>query len=220
MNKHLKLIQRNYVGYTGQIGRWGFVDGISVEAIPAIERIRIAANFNVVELDADGNEDGNPSPSHIVVENHRTRLTLRDPLPRQTEEDKKDENVRAVMGAEKPKPLLSQEALDLVASESGIAGLREVAKIWDVRSKSIPVLIQMILDAQKAYADATRETLVKKGAPAEEIDRLLSYSNEPLKQKVNFTAEKTTSTPSEVLNAARDGDLSAAINLTEMPVSE
>lgn len=212
MNRHLKLIQRNYVGYTGQVGRWSFVDGVSVEPIPPVERIRIAANFQVVELDEDGNVIGSPSPAHTVVANHRTRLQLREPLARQTEDEKKDENVRVVMGSEERRVVLSREALENVASESGIAGLREIAAPWNVRSKSIPVLMQMIIDAQDAYVAAKRESLIKKGVPVEEIERLLAPVAEVPKLKSRTYVDPKVA---EALTAAKTGDLAAAISVVE-----
>lgn len=209
MNRHLKLIQRNYVGYTGQIGRWDFVDGVSVERIPPVERVRIAANFHVIEIDDEGNDLGSPSPSQAVVANHRTRLELRQPLPRQTEEEKQDENVRAVMGAEDRRVLLTREALEKVVEESGIAGLREVAALWNVKSKSIPVLLQMVLDAQDAYAEATRQTLIKKGVPADEIERLLTPLSEQPKPEQRSIVEQ------KLVEAAKTGDMAAAISVVE-----
>jgi hypothetical protein len=220
MNKHLKLTQRNYVGYTGQIGRWAFVGGVSVEPIPPIERIRISANFGVVELDASGAEQGSPSPSHSVVANHRTRAELRAPMVRQTVEEKVEETVRVVMGAEETKTLIARETLEEIASAAGIAGLREIAATWNVRSKSIPVLLQMILDAQDAYAAAKRATLMGRGIPVEEIERILTPAAQAPKIESRLSRNAPRKAPvrqgaDPIAQAAATGDLAAAISAAD-----
>lgn len=208
--KRLKLTGRLHQGYSGLIGRYPFVDGISVELIPENERIRIAANFSVVEIDEEGSEGKNPSPSHAVVSNHRTRIAL-TALPRQTEEEKNEENVRAVMGSEKIKPLISAEKIEEIASEKGIAGLREIAVVWGVKSKSIPVLMQMIIDAQKDYVAGQREKLKSRGVPDEEIEKLLT-----LGQEIKLPEAKVVEAPAvSVADAAATGDLAAAISAAE-----
>jgi hypothetical protein len=225
MNKHLKLTQRNYVGYTGQIGRWNFVDGVSVEPIPPIERIRISANFGVVELGEDGEDQGSPSPSHSVVANHRVRAELRAPLSRQSDEDKAAESIQIVMGSEEKKTLLSREALEEVASDSGIAGLREIAANWNVRSKSIPVLMQMILDAQAAYAAAKRATLLERGIPVEEIERILTPISQAPKLESRLARAVVKKVQPEVpdadlAQAAATGDMAAALNVSTVASPE
>lgn len=226
MNLRLKLTQRNYIGYTGVIGRYSFVDGISVEEIPLNERLRIAASFSVVEIDADGNELGNPSPAHLVVNNTRTPAVITS-LDRQSVEEKNSENATIVLGSNEKRDLFSHEALEAVVEQSGIAGLRKIAAMWDVRSKSIPVLMQMILDAQKEYIEKQREALTDRGVPAEDIDALLAVSDKPPVKEDEFakivtTAPKKVETPAEdvIAKAASVGDLAAAISNLEIDKPE
>lgn len=219
---YLKLTQRIYVGYTGVIAGYNFVNGISTEPIPEVERIRIAGNINAIEVDADGNEGVNPSPSASVVANQNTRAELRS-LPRQSDIEKLDENVQAVMGNEKLKPLYSAIALDKIATLSGIAGLRDVAADWKVKSKSIPVLMQMILDAQEDYVVRQREVLKGKGVPVDEINALLALVDDFVPAKIEPKQTKIVQavvTPKEVAEmvaidavatAAATGDLAAAL---------
>lgn len=223
MNKHLKLTQRNYVGYTGQIGRWSFVEGVSVEPIPLNERIRIAANIKCIEIESDGAEGVDPSPAVSIVLNYNARLSLKA-LPRQSEAEKAEENVRAVMSFEKPKQILSREAIEGIASESGIAGLREIAGAWGVKSKSIPVLMQMILDEQKSYIERQTHVLTEKGVPADEIAKLLApvgelaqeqkiFTKKPKIAQAVVTAEQVEEIKKiDIAAAAASGDLAAGLN--------
>lgn len=219
----LKLTQRLYEGYTGQIGRYHFENGISVEDIPYAERARIGASIKCVEINDDGSTGEDPSPSSKSVMNRHMRIGLAS-LPRQTEAEKSEENVQAVMGSEKPKQLLTHEALEQIATESGIAGLREVANAWGVKSKSIPVLMQMILDEQKSYVERQTRILTEKGVPSEEIAKLLSPVSELVQVKETFT-KKAKSAPAvvtteqveetkqiDIAAAAASGDLAAGLN--------
>lgn len=228
MNLRLKLTQRNYVGYTGVIGRYRFVDGISVEEIPFNERVRIGANFSVVEIDADGNELGNPSPAHSVMLNHRTPA-IPAALERQSEEEKARENASAVLGSHDRKIIYSQKCLEAVVEDAGIAGLRKIASVWGVRSKSIPVLMQMIMDAQNSYAVDLTASMKKRGISDEEIALLLAPVDELVSEETVVASagpvveEKTVEEPvadEAVTNAAVTGDLAAAISAVETWRSE
>ena len=213
--KYLKLTGRLHVGYTGLIGRYKFVDGVSVELIPENERIRIGGNIHCVEVNEDGTEGGNPSPAAHVVMNQNTRATLRD-LKRQTETEKAEENVTIVMGSAERKTLLSREYLDAVASRSGIAGLREIASGWGLKSKSIPVIMQMIVDAQNDYVTDQTAELSAKGVSAEEIATLLTFKDaadmvvEPKMTKTAVVIEKVQAVVEPVVDAeAVAADLAA-----------
>lgn len=215
--KKLKLTGRIYVGYTGQIGRYDFVDGVSVEEIPLNERLRISANFDVVEVEEDGADGENPSPALLVINNKTTPAEIVS-LERQTDAEKTDENVQAVMGSEKPRTLLSKEALEAVIASSGIAGLREIANEWGVKHKSIPVLLQMVIDAQDHYIVQQGRVLAEKGIPVEEIANLLKLVTPVVEAPApKMVKAKVAEAPAPVAEkavntAAATGDLAAALN--------
>ncbi len=151
--KKLKIIQPGYHGYTGPIGRYEFVDGISVDAISRPDRDQLATAFQFMEVDEHGKEEF-AGITHRMVAEAAARAPILEPLKRDTEEDKAIEQKRlasnkiAITGNMK---LHSREDLEAVASKSGIAGLRKIAELWHVKHRSIPSLIEMILDAQALY---------------------------------------------------------------------
>jgi hypothetical protein len=177
VSKRLRLVQKGYENYSGPIGAYEFVEGVSVELIPLNARDRLSAAFQMAEIDEDGAE----MPSGVaerLVRDRANRVEPTAPLVRMNEEDKRVENIRVVLGAEALRPLYTEAVLEKVAKDKGIAGVRVLAETWDVRSKSIPDLIGMILNAQSVYVNERVESLVGKGADRAEVEAMFALSDE------------------------------------------
>lgn len=239
-SKHLKVVQKGYEGFTGPIGAYDFVDGVSVEKIPLHVRDRLSAAFQMIEVEDDGSDsEALAGVASRLVLDRKLRLERTDPLPRQSAAEKAAENVRAVVGNEKIKPLYTQAVLEAVASDKGIAGVRELAAVWGVRSKSIPDLIGQIINAQSVYVNERVALLVEKGAKKDDVEKLFVLSDEapadaapaPVANEPGrlvkepavepeapvidgpIVADKIVVNP--VLEAAATGDLAAALNATD-----
>lgn len=230
--KKLKLLGAVYEGHTGLIGRYQFVDGVSIEPIPQNERVRIGANFSVIEIEEDGSDGVDPSPAVTVIST-RHRVLPVETLARQTEDEKNAENATIVLGSAEHRLLLTQEALEDVASKSGIAGLRAIAEKWNVRSKAIPSLIQLILAAQQEFIKDRRVYLQERGIPEDEIEALLALQDTAPEARVvkiapapepaavliadpvvddGDVAEDGDEFETALQEAAASGDLAAALN--------
>lgn len=226
-SKRLRLVQKGYENYSGPIGQYEFVEGLSVELIPFSARERLAAAFQMVEI----NEDGVEIDASVADRLLREKLIFADkiePLVRQTEEEKTLENIGAIVGNEVIKALYSVKALEKVATEKGIAGVRVVAEPWSVRSKSIPDLIRLIAKAQSDYALDRVASLAGKGVPEVEARALFVFVDEvpaavfeadasavpraPKPETVTEPVAKPVTEP-ELNIAAASGDFAAAISI-------
>lgn len=243
--KKLKLVQAGYESYTGPIGPYEFVDGVTVDAVPLVDRDRLAAAFQLHEIDDDGAEQPAGVAHRLLAERAEiaaAELAAASTLRRMTEEEKFVEDITQTVGGTKIRHMHSREALEKIADDGGIQNLRLVAGSWKVRSKSIPALIELILKAQESYSTVIIDELVKKGADPEALKPMFALKDEivipePEKPKVDAEAdtetvdadlrdpEKVTTReattpesevkPDALADAAASGDLSAALNTGE-----
>ena len=137
------LKEPGFEGFTGLFGTVEFENGRSVESISNHEAKRFGA------ITRCETEDGiNPSPSQDDIDRREQaaseeRATV-DPT---TEELKAQEQAQS-------KPALSdlvqgeitRERLEQIADKSGIAGLRKIAEPLGIKDKSVPGLINKILE--------------------------------------------------------------------------
>lgn len=205
--KRLKIVQKGYEGYSGPIGPYEFKDGVSVEYIPLNQRDRLAAAFQMVEIEDDGTEVPAGAPARLLRERAREAEAAK-PMPRMTEAEKRADDIRVLLGGVKPRPTYTRAALEEVAEKDGIAGLRAVAEPWGVRSKSIPGLIDLILKAQDEYVEATVADLIAKGVPEQEARELFV----PSMAANEKPAEPAGPDAGDKRAAAASGDMAAAIN--------
>lgn len=212
--KRLKIVQKGYEGYNGPIGEYEFVDGISTETIPLNVRDRLAAAFQMVEIDEDGTELA-ASVADRLVRDRANVIERTAPLKRMSDEDKAEENIAVLLGKEKLKPLLNREALEAAAADGGIAAVRKLAEPWNVKSKSIPELIAMIEKAQADYRADRMEVLTRKGANKADLEKLFELKGVevPVKAAPKKTEPTEPAPATPALNeAAATGDLAAALN--------
>lgn len=211
VSKRLKLVQKGYEQYSGPIGEYEFVDGVSVELIPLNARDRLSAAFQMSEINEDDTEVAAGVANRLVLDRANV-IESTEPLARMTEEEKVEENIRALIGGEIVKPIYSKEALEAVAAESGIAGVRALASIWDVRSKSIPDLISLIAKAQDSYAAERTDELVKNGASREEALLLFTPKETVPAEALVEDVKSVVAAETAIQIAAAAGDLAEAIN--------
>lgn len=160
--KKLKVATSRMAGYTGVLGPVRFKDGVSEEYLPRHIRDRMAASMEFLELDADGNETPAGAQYRLLTDTQE-RAPKVEELTRQTEEEKAAElAASAIQNATTLPELETRASLEATAEKGGIKGLREIGKKWGVKHRSIPTLIEMILDAQEKSVAAREKRLAEK----------------------------------------------------------
>jgi len=139
--RRLRIEQAGWAGYTGHFGTVLFQDGVSVDAVTWQEQQRLGGLIMVVS--AEENEiDHQVGPSAELVRG-------RDLVHSEAMVAGTDTAVTTPDGSTKLSgELLSREELEDIADRKGIAGLRDVAKAWNVKGRSVSELIGDIVEAQ------------------------------------------------------------------------
>lgn len=223
----LKVATKRMAGYTGVLGLCRFTDGVSDDYLPRHIRDRMAASMEFLEVDADGNEQP-AGAQHRVIREYKERAPKVVNLTRQTEAEKSAEIAAAVVATAKVLTLETRETLEKIAESKGIKGLREIGNKWGVKHRSIPTLIEMILDAQEKSVAARDKKLAAKAEAERANDPVPTAVVEPKAEKeepVHAPAEAEDAAKAEVAEflaeqerikaAAASGDLSAAISGTQ-----
>jgi hypothetical protein len=141
--RRIRIIESGWEGFTGDFGVTAFVAGVSVDLVPWIEQQRLGGLLRIESAESDEIE-AQLGPSAELV---RGRALAAD-----------DERVAAVntgvAGVNGEMRLaierFTREDLEDIADRKGINGLRDVAKAWGVKGRSIAELIHEILEAQEA----------------------------------------------------------------------
>jgi hypothetical protein len=218
-SKKLKFTQHGFLSYTGPIGMYQFVDGVSTEAITRADRDRLSTAFQFAEVDDEGNEQEAGVAARLVSDSAIRMPTTN--LERQTDEDKEAEGRRAQLMAAKPEvELMTRAQLEQLARKHGIKGLRsEVADKWGVKNRSIPLLIDEILVAQNNWISTRNEQAnlaTKVEAPVEPVEPVAA--DEGLTdEQLAAEAESTVLTEDDAELAAATGDMGAALNEVQNP---
>ena len=174
-----------WMNYTGSIGIVHFTNGVSDGLVPEHVRRRLSIGMQMVEIDADGNEEDNSATSRLL-DAIPIRASVDKPSARQTPAEKSQELLAGALAAGKQPAIYTKEELEKTADKQGIKGVREIAEIWDVRHRSIPTLINMILDAQERFLAQRKNSIAAR-------------------------VEQEVAANDELRQAALSGDLSAAI---------
>lgn len=159
----LKVATKRMAGYTGALGLVRFTDGISDEFLPRHIRDRMAASMEFLEVDADGNEQP-AGAQHRVIREYKERAPKMEALTRQSVSEKAAEIAKNSVIVAKVPALETRGSLEKIAETKGIKGLREIGVKWGVKHRSIPTLIEMILDAQEKSVAARNKKLEEKSA--------------------------------------------------------
>lgn len=211
--KRLRLTHPGYEDYTGQVGKYAFVDGLSDELMSMAERDRIAAAMACDEIDEDGHRQPAGYAARVLRE-YETRSEVVVSV-RQNAAEKRVEDIAALLNGLTIPVIRTRGELEEIASEGGIEKLREVAEPWDVRSRAILELIAKIEDAQDNYIADTVADLVAKGVPDAEARAL--FRPKPVETEAPSAEPVDPATPAHtafgvLVDAAISGDLSAALN--------
>lgn len=158
MNR-LKITSKGWETYTGYLGMVEFQDGVSVRPVDRVLSDRIASAVSMVFVDESGVELDPAGPAHRIVGGATVSV---DPSQMDLASDEELAEEAARIAAELPPPppdvkIHSLEELEEIAGKKGINALREVAKPWGVRDRSIPGLIAEILKAQADYVAKGRD---------------------------------------------------------------
>lgn len=191
--KKLKITAPQWANYTGSLGVVHFTNGVSDEFVPDHIRRRLSIGMEMIEIDVDGNESRN-SAAYKLLSTNTIHAPVNAPLSRQTETEKAREDLSIAMESGKQPTFYTRENLEAIADKEGIKGLREAAEIWDVKHRSIPALIDMILAAQEKFL-------------------------EKRKKRIDSAIEKEVAENNALKQAAISGDLSKAINVVNNGVS-
>lgn len=212
--KRLKLSGSQWAGYTGTIGTVDFKDGVSAYPVPRNIADRLSAAIRMVEIDDEGNEIGPAGIANRLIRDSAMRAPVTSALARQTESERKSEDLRETLKAQRSpaETFYTIEELQAIADKDGIKGLRKVAEPWGVKGKAIPAIIKMILDAQSSFV-ASRDGIIHAFAgneepPAEKAD--VDNTTSDVIVEGDSNVEKPVG--DDILAAAMTGDLGAAIN--------
>ena len=159
----LKITQPGWDNYNGMLGGTEFVNSVSAEPVTQIIANRLSAVVQMVQLDANGDEQG-VGITFGMVAGKGIALVEPEPLKVASQEDIDDELRLSRMAKGKPPvdDFHTIDSLNKIADDLGIGGIREAAKPWGVKERSIPKLITMILEAQEEFRRfQTGEALVK-----------------------------------------------------------
>lgn len=162
--KHLKIVAKGFEGYNGLLGQDRFVDGVSVEPLPRNVRDRLSATMQMIEIDAEGEEQA-AGVAHRLVSDSEMRAPVLEESPRMTESEKIEEMRQRILRGEKipVSRFYTLGELEAVADKSGIKGLRVIADPWGLKSKRIVDLIRAILTAQDNYNEQRKIALAQVG---------------------------------------------------------
>lgn len=152
--KILKIVEPGWENYTGYLGMVEFKEAVSVAPVPQIMADRITSLVRVVEVDESGVEIQAGAAARIVG-GAAIAAEVVPALEKLTEEELAAEREAAAKREVDPDSVVykTQEDLEAIAGKEGINGLREVAKPWGVRERSIPNLIGAILKAQAEFRE-------------------------------------------------------------------
>jgi hypothetical protein len=212
--KFLKLTQKGFQNYSGPISVYEFKDGVSVEPIPQHERDRLAAIMEFDEIAENGKENPAGIAQRLVVESEQ-RAPKKEVFAVQTAEEKiAEEKAAAEKAAGDLKKIYTEDELDQIIDDGGIAALRRVAKIWNVKNRSIPTLRQMVLDEQEKYLAEEGSRVERHKKAVEEVVRQTEAANAPAQteDQVEDVTEDDDDADDDIIDAAVTGDLSAALS--------
>jgi len=152
----IRIVEKGWAGFTGELGRSVFVDGISVDHVAPADIERIGSSVRIEEVQeniavGEGTQLG-PANQDLQAQNLRAEVAkTRAPRTPQI----KDGNEP---GAEPEKPFVqvpvdsakiwSFEELEQLADARGIAGIREIATTLNLKGNSISKLIGAVMKAQ------------------------------------------------------------------------
>lgn len=149
----IRLTSTGWAGYTGYLGSVQFIDGVSVAPVSPLLVARIGGAINSVKIDDETGVETAAGLASLRIEVSSIPIPVANISRRATEAEVLAEQLRIQADAKNGRAARTYSHADLetIASDEGIAGLREIAKAWGVKERSIPKLIAAIEKAQNAY---------------------------------------------------------------------
>ncbi|EBL8960136.1 hypothetical protein JKH05_004225 [Salmonella enterica] len=136
----IRLLEPQFVGYTGILCGVKFKNGISVGKLPFVDQQRICASMRASTVDGI-----NVSPS--AAYSRRNELVA-DKIVEPVAPDIVPMKRGTTEGTDKPLPRFTREELESIADCEGITGLRQIGNQIGVKAKGISEMIESILKAQ------------------------------------------------------------------------
>lgn len=184
--RHVRIMKAGFETYTGPIGAVSFTDGVSDDPLTQRDVDRIAGVFQIELIDGNGVSLGQAGAAARLVGGATLPVPVLEPMARATEAQAEAEQNALKLEADVAPEIFTKEQLEHIASTGGIGAVREKAKPWNVRDRSIPNIIKEILKAQDTYlarrADAAAQ--VRAATLQAEIDR-----NAQMEAAIAATAE-------------------------------
>lgn len=136
----IRLLEPQFVGYTGILCGVQFDGGVSVAELPFIDQQRICASMRATTV-----EGKNVSPS--AAYSRRNELVA-DEIVEPTAPDIVPMKRGTAEAEAKPIQRFTREELESIADCEGISGLRQIGNQIGVKAKGIVEMIEGILKAQ------------------------------------------------------------------------
>lgn len=165
--KFLKFVQAGFETYTGPIGAYEFVDGVSTVPIVRHDRDRLSVAFQFVEFEHEGGEEIIAGVAQRLVSQAGVLAEENPETMRQTDEEKDLEQLQIIRESDGVRHVYTAAELEQIADKKGISGLREIAAPWNVKHRSIPNLIELICDAQNLYLQDREADMIRRGLTRE-----------------------------------------------------
>lgn len=149
----LKIVQAGFETYTGLFGIVEFKDGISTDHVNHVERAHLCALIACEEFDDSGKEElaltHDAAPADQAAQGEQSAADTPATPADQTKQDEQPAAPaeQASQATGEDKPAYTREALEKIADEKGIGGLREIGDALGVKATSIAKLIEEILEA-------------------------------------------------------------------------
>lgn len=252
----IRIVEPGFEGYTGLIHRFNFTDGVSDELLHRvdIDRLSTALRFETV-VEEDAPEGVAPQPvgiAHRLTWDRDRQAEVIEPSQVQTEEEKLTEEMVALekaMAETAPPKRYTDEELQRIADEKGMAGIRAIAEPLGLKDRRLVDLMAQIAEKQdeiitrwtlkhEAKVAALAELQAQKEAlagPAEEPAEFefeevtpeelaadgIEANEVPVRAPVDDVLPTLVEPPAvDLLDAAASGDLGAALDASETDRSE
>jgi hypothetical protein len=150
------ITQSGWESFSGDYVGYPFLNGVSMVPIPRNIADRICALVTATISNADGDELGQGGAAARIASRRSVEATVGTLMERQTEEAKAAEMLTVCQEAGKAptREFFTEEQLTAVADLEGIDGLRKLAAPWNVKHRSIPGLISLVVKAQNNFIQA------------------------------------------------------------------
>lgn len=129
----IRIIEKGWAGYTGDLGAFAFVDSVSVQDIGQADAAYLAGIVSIENIETGKS----PSVTQLMV----------DSIDRSVPVEKRSEATAPAIG-----PKHTKDELEAIADSLGIKGIREIAEPLGLKGNSISELIDKVLTTEAILA--------------------------------------------------------------------